>query len=421
MSLFQRRASEVQNLRPPSLTLRTRNIESLNRLRRTHSVKDTSYVSPTVVWDTANFNDHYSCVRRLGKGAQASAYILSDIHLPTKQVVAKIYPDDSRNRELVTNEIKVLKHLNRNGCKPFLLCFQRNFVCPVKSVNEACKDVYTLGTPNALVVVYDYFFGQGTQDLATLLKILAYTQEDYEEMPPNERFYTSDIATHIAQPEVQLQIILTLIRCVAYLHENNVAHMDIKPANVVVNVRSGRIQLIDFGISCMESECVPLGTPTHMAPEMVRLHGKKKTILNSLGLSSSRGSSETSRVLSLENAMKADAWSIGVLLFELVHGQFPYDFSMDGLLYKIGRAQQSDIYLANFDHPNSDVSTSVSAIIDGFLNVDATKRLSVLDARDALAPLMDTVLSPSSPMASPLSPFTPSPISPGFPGEEPPF
>lgn len=417
MSLFARRASEFEHLRP-GLALRTRNIGT--GLRRSQSVRDTTYVTPAVTWETANFKDNYICVRKLGKGAQAAAYILSDIHLPTRQVVAKIYNDTPQNRKLVTNEIKVLKHLNRNGCKPFLLCFQRNFVSPVKSVSPICRD-FSQEDKNVLVVVYDYFFGSGTQDLATLLILLAYTEQDYADMEYSERLYNNEIAMHVSQPEIQLQIILTLIRCVAYLHDNHVAHMDIKPANVVVNLRSGRIQLIDFGISCMESDCVPLGTPTHMAPEIVRLHGKKRSVFS---FNFIRDDTEALRVLPIDLAMKADAWSIGVLLFELIHGQLPYDFPVEGLLYNLGHAKQSDILETNFVHPNQDVSDSISAVIDGFLTVEVSERLTVVEARDALAPLMDSILSPSSPTspiksspkaspkASPLSPWSPSPTTP---------
>lgn len=55
-----------------------------------------------------------------------------------------------------------------------------------------------------------------------------------------------------------------------YLKFQSVAHLDIKPANLLVT-HDGRIKLADFGCAAMLEDDVPLrarGTPAFMAPEM---------------------------------------------------------------------------------------------------------------------------------------------------------
>ncbi|KAH9048623.1 kinase-like domain-containing protein, partial [Lactarius deliciosus] len=75
---------------------------------------------------------------------------------------------------------------------------------------------------------------------------------------------------------------------VAYLHEHGVAHLDLKPGNVLVYARSGslspRLSIIDFGLSVFaESEEFLVegyrGTPSWAAPEVGESGEKYSAIL----------------------------------------------------------------------------------------------------------------------------------------------
>ena len=389
-----------------------------NLAKKRYSVREFSYVSSTVSWNTVNLSDDYNCVRKLGEGGQAAAFLLSDVHFPEAMVVAKIYRDTPSIREMVTNEIKVLKHLNRDGCKSFLLCFQRNFVSPVSGLPQKCKTSFS-ASDTVLVVVYDYFFGPGTKDLKWLLEVITYNEEDYLEFNERERKRLQDIASTALTPNFVLTLIVTLIRAVAFLHENDVAHLDLKPANVILNMNNGRIQLIDFGIACMEKKCEPLGTPTHMAPEVAKAFGKRQKTVDLLN---PKQTSYTKKVFSLSDAIKADAWSIGILIFEYVHGELPYEWSsLDRIMYHIGRASQHEIAQFDSQFPDPDINEVINIIVNGFLQVDPGRRMSVLEAKEILDPLV--INEPSSPYsASPLrfaieeSSSRGSPASPNFPG-----
>jgi len=121
------------------------------------------------------------------------------------------------------------------------------------------------------------------------------------------------------------------------LHENNIVHRDVKLENILVEIdnESGEInvEIIDFGVACnrdqnylyeyLENEPVirvsqrctkqRVGTPYTMAPEISALsHNKDKALGAGLKISDLKAS---------------DVWSLGILLFIMVHGINPFKSS----------------------------------------------------------------------------------------------
>lgn len=74
---------------------------------------------------------------------------------------------------------------------------------------------------------------------------------------------TYDEAAHIAD---------SLCQALAYAHENGVLHLDIKPANVLID-HSGHVKLADFGMACLTSAAgwggARGGTIGYMSPEQL--------------------------------------------------------------------------------------------------------------------------------------------------------
>jgi len=108
--------------------------------------------------------------------------------------------------------------------------------------------------------------------------------------------------------EEALYIFYYACKALDYAHKNQVVHRDIKPANILVS-KTGEIKLVDFGIAQSEEEeesltkeGMALGTPSYMAPEQY----------------------DDSRNVTY----KADIYSLGIMLYEMVTGKKPFPGKM---------------------------------------------------------------------------------------------
>lgn len=108
----------------------------------------------------------------------------------------------------------------------------------------------------------------------------------------------------------------------AHAHRQGVVHRDIKPANVMVDLAAGVVKVTDFGIARITDACrtrtgMVLGTPSYMPPEQMS------------------GRSVDGR---------ADLYSLGVMLFQLLTGLLPHRAdSMARLMYAIANDVAPDV------------------------------------------------------------------------------
>ncbi len=100
-----------------------------------------------------------------------------------------------------------------------------------------------------------------------------------------------------------LDIVAQVAQGLAYAHEHDIVHRDVKPSNIMV-VSDGHVKITDFGIARMASSTVRtqtgmvLGSPKYMSPE---------------------------QVMGKEIDQRSDIFSLGVMLYEMLAGQAPFD------------------------------------------------------------------------------------------------
>lgn len=155
--------------------------------------------------------------------------------------------------------------------------------------------------------------------------------ELYKHLQRETRFPEWKAAQYIAQMAAALQ----------FLHKKHVIHRDIKPENILLGMH-GELKIADFGWSVhapsdrRKTQC---GTLDYLPPEIVNY-----TSYNN----------------------KVDLWSLGVLMYELLVGEAPFEDSQV-LTYK--RIVRCEMTVPSY------VSPEAIDLIKSLLVVDPEKRL----------------------------------------------
>lgn len=102
-------------------------------------------------------------------------------------------------------------------------------------------------------------------------------------------------------PEGVVGLLLGAVEAIAECHRCDVIHSDLKPGNILVDA-AGRTKVVDFGLARVggEPHPRPAGTPAYMSPE------------------AAAGEAVDARV---------DVYALGVVLYELLAGRVPREFS----------------------------------------------------------------------------------------------
>lgn len=128
-----------------------------------------------------------------------------------------------------------------------------------------------------------------------------------------------------------------------YLHKHGITHRDLKPENLLIDAK-GNIKITDFGWSAMVDHnnfrSTYCGTPDYMAPEMVKNQPHNE---------------------------KVDLWSLGILLYEMIHGSPP--FQGKNMMEKSANIEKG---IVTFDPM---ISVACRNLIERLIQVNPEKRI----------------------------------------------
>jgi serine/threonine-protein kinase len=217
---------------------------------------------------------HYHIERELGRGAMGLVYLAKDPRI---------------GRQVAIKTMALGSEFEGEQLEEFRARFYRE-----------AKTAGRLNHPN---IVHIYDVGEEHD--------LAYIAMDY--LQGEHLGHYSKTGQLLPIKEV-LAVIEQVAEALAYAHRMNVVHRDIKPSNIIYEREQGKVRVTDFGVACMTDVSKTrtgtiLGSPSYMSPEQVagqRVDGR------------------------------ADIFSLGVTMYQLLTGQLPFDAdSLASLMYKI--------------------------------------------------------------------------------------
>jgi len=252
--------------------------------------------------------ENYSFGKALGEGAYAQVYYARHLLTPARREVAiKVY-----------DKYKLSESSRRRGVLREIKILARINHPNIVTFHEA------LDRTSKIFLVMEYCSGGS---LFSLLKRIP--GRSLEENHAKRLFYETSTG-------------------MKYLHDRYIVHRDIKLENVLLD-EFGTIKIIDFGFATVVPPSKKLkafcGTPSYMAPEIV---SRKEYI-----------------------ASAPDIWAMGVLLFAMLIGNFPFKGTNDrDLCRKIIKG----VYII----PGK-ISSAPRGLLTKILEVDMARRMTIDD------------------------------------------
>lgn len=158
-----------------------------------------------------------------------------------------------------------------------------------KQLEEEAKRLAELNHPN-IVRFYNYHIDEEGN---------VYLIMEYADGMPIDQ-YIRTVSGLIVEDRI-CPLFEPILDAVGYAHQHKIIHRDIKPSNIIIT-KEGIPKILDFGIATIigkgEEEGLIMGTPSYMSPEQVK------------------GQPLDAR---------SDIYALGVLLFQMMTGNAPYD------------------------------------------------------------------------------------------------
>jgi len=202
----------------------------------------------------------------------------------------------------------------------------------MKNVRREIQLLENINHPNVIKMNYSF-------DTAKQIYIIM----EYVGQTSLHSFIKGRMGKKLEELEVK-RLFKEVVQGISYCHSKNIVHRDIKMENILIDDNKN-IKIIDFGFSICATPDKRLnifcGTPSYMAPEIVSKINYK--------------------------GCPADIWALGILLYALLTGSFPFrGFDDKDLFKKITRGK--------YDTPSS-MSEGSKSLLEKMLKVSPDQRI----------------------------------------------
>jgi len=263
-------------------------------------------------------DDIFEFQEYIGSGAESYVY-KTIIKKNGKKVATKIIVIKEGEKKRIFNEIMISKKLKHQNIIDFYGCYE------VKENKVSC-----------IVIEYSKY-GSLRDFIKNVLK---------------RKFCTETFLCFIAHQ---------ILKALKYLEQSKVAHLDLKPQNITID-EFLTVKLIDFSISIdyskMNSNQITLlswGTKYYMAPEVL-----------------------SSKTIDVKDLNKVDLFSLGVVLYNLAFGTYPYDYESKEFNNK--EEIYNNIMNSEIEFDNYSYSSHFIDFLKKLLEKDINKRIDINQA-----------------------------------------
>jgi serine/threonine-protein kinase len=253
----------------------------------------------------------YKYIQRIGKGAFGTVVLVEDTVVDDRLILKFLNPNVASDEEMMKRFVHELRYSRKITHKNVIRIYDFLYISGGYAISMEYFPSHTLGTEIA------------------------------NEKPMNIKKavgYAIDICTG-------MQI----------AHQQGIIHRDLKPANILID-DSGLLKIVDFGVAAaaksgdtqLTKTGYVIGSPKYMAPEQIL--GKKVDV-------------------------RADIYSLGVILYEMLAGQPPYSRGDHmAVMYQHVQGKAAPISELNPKLPKDLVE-----IVEHAMAVDKNKRYEAMD------------------------------------------